>query len=412
MTAPITLGTTRSEAAETLSRQIAPSAIPTEQPRWAQSLAKGAAGIALLHIERAHTSAGSWQIAHDWMKAATREEISAANDAGLYFGVPAIAFVLHTARADGTERYGAALPQIDTHVDALAHRRVDLALTRINHGRRPAFAEYDLLHGLTGIGAHLLAHTPDSEALGRILAYLVRLTEPLRAGGHTLPGWWTLHGPDLKTPRGFPGGHANFGMAHGITGPLALLAQAMRAGITVDRHADAIHTICAFLDAWRQDGDTGSWWPQWITLDDLHTGRPSQPGPARPSWCYGTPGIARAQQLAAIATGDIHRRHIAEHALAASLADPAQLSQLVDTSLCHGWAGLYQTALRAARDALSPLISERLPYLTEMLIHHATAAPCQAAGLLEGRAGTALALHTAARAEPPNSGWDTCLMIN
>ena len=26
---------------------------------------------------------------------------------------------------------------------------------------------------------------------------------------------------------------------------------------------------------------------------------PAQPGPGRPSWCYGTPGIARAQQLAA-----------------------------------------------------------------------------------------------------------------
>lgn len=412
MNAPLDLGPSLSQAAETLSRQLATPSVPADRPGWAQSLAKGAAGIALLHIERAHTGAGSWQTAHNWVMAATREQISAANDTGLYFGLPAIAFVLHAADADGIVRYRAALAQIDTHLTALAHRRVDLALKRIHQGRHPAFAEYDLLHGLSGIGAYLLAHAPGSDALGRILAYLVRLTNPLRADDKTLPGWWTPHGPTLKTSPGPPGGHANFGIAHGITGPLALLAQAMRAGITVDRHADAITRICAFLDTWRQDTDTGPWWPQWITLDDLCTGRPSQPGPARPSWCYGTPGIARAQQLAAIATGDTHRRHLAEHALAACLTDPAQLAQITDASLCHGWAGLYQTAARAACDALTSQISERLPHLTEMLIHHAATAPCQATGLLEGQAGLALALHTAAHAEPPISGWDTCLMIN
>ncbi|MBA9003063.1 lanthionine synthetase C family protein [Thermomonospora cellulosilytica] len=411
MTVPIRLKPALSQAAETLSRQLAPLAVPADQPGWGQSLAKGAAGIALLHIERAHTGEGSWHTAHDWVKAATREDVSAANDAGLYFGVPAIAFVLHAAGADGTARYGAALARIDTHLTALAHRRVDLALERINHGRRPAFAEYDLLHGLTGIGAYLLTHAPGSDALGRILAYLVRLTGPLHADGQTLPGWWAPHAPNLRSSPDLPGGHANLGIAHGITGPLALLAQAMRAGITVDRHADAIHGICAFLDTWRQDTDTGPWWPQWITLDDLRTGRPSQPGPARPSWCYGTPAIARAQQLAAIATGDPHRRQFAEHALAACLSDPDQLGQIVDTSLCHGWAGLYQTAARAAHDALTSRISASLPYLTEMLIHRA-ATRCQAAGLLEGQAGLALALHTAAHTEPPISGWDTCLMIN
>src|SRR5947209_17127238 len=34
-----------------------------------------------------------------------------------------------------------------------------------------------------------------------------------------------------------------------------------------------------------------------------------------------------------------------------SLSDPAQLSRITDTSLCHGWAGLFQTTWRSARDA-------------------------------------------------------------
>lgn len=125
---------------------------------------------------------------------------------------------------------------LDPHVTALAHRRVDGGHARITRGELPAFAEYDLLHGLTGIGAHLLQHAPGSDALGRILAYLVALTRPLRIDGEDLPGWWVSHDPQVTTSSEFPGGHANLGIAHGISGPLALLAQALRRDVTVDGH--------------------------------------------------------------------------------------------------------------------------------------------------------------------------------
>lgn len=412
MNAPDGCGPAAAEAADRITRELATPAIPGGYRPQAQSLANGAAGIALLHVERAHAGTGSWATAHNWVTSATRDEISADDNTCLYFGVPAISFVLHAAGADGTPRYGAVLTGIDAHVTALAHRRVSCALDRIHRGQRPAFAEYDLLHGLTGIGAHLLAHAPGSDALGRILAYLVRLTQPLHASGQTLPGWWTFHDPNVATSPGFSGGHANIGIAHGICGPLTLLARSLRRGITVDGHADAITGICAFLNSWRQDATAGSWWPQWVTRDDLRTGRTSQPGPGRPSWCYGTPGIAFAQQLAAIATGNTRLRRVAEDALAGCLSDPAQLSQLTGTSLCHGWAGVYQTAARAARDALTPQISTLLPHLASHLTRHARTGHSQNAGFLEGHAGVALALHSAARTTPPISGWDTCLMIN
>ncbi len=59
-------------------------------------------------------------------------------------------------------------------------------------------------------------------------------------------------------------------------------------------------------------------------MADVRTGQPSQSCPARPSWCYGTPGIARAGQLAGIATGDAHRQHRYEEALVRCLDNPAQ----------------------------------------------------------------------------------------
>ncbi len=396
---------------DALTEQLAtPAPTDAEEPWQAQSLATGPAGVSLLHIERAHARVGTWVTAHAWVRVATRCEISAADNAGLYIGAPAISFVLHAAEADEIPRYGPTLTRLDAHVARLAHRQVDAASARIDRGGMPTFAEYDLFYGLTGIGQLLLQHAPGSDALGRVLRYLVRLTEPLRIDGTVIPGWWAFHDPDPLLPTS--GGHANFGLAHGITGPLTVLSLALRRGIVVDGHIDAISEICAHLDHWRQDGESGPWWPQWITRDELRSRRVGQTGPLRPSWCYGTPGIARAQQIAAIATGDLSRQIMAEHALAACLSDPSQLHRLTEAGLCHGWSGLYQTAWRASRDALTPTISIRLPHLAELLARHAEAAEHRHVGLLGGAAGLALVLHTAARTSPPISGWDSCLLIN
>lgn len=97
-----------------------------------QSLAQGAAGVALLHIERALARVGPWSTAHAWVS--TARGISAADDTGLYLGAPAISFILHAAEADQTHRYDRALSTVDSHVAAVAHRRVDAAMARAQRG--------------------------------------------------------------------------------------------------------------------------------------------------------------------------------------------------------------------------------------------------------------------------------------
>jgi lantibiotic biosynthesis protein len=370
----------------------------------AQSLARGAAGKALLHIERAHTGAEPWRTAHAWIKAATRDDISAADNAGLYFGAPAISFILHAAQTGHARRYDTAA--IDGAVTRLVERRLALAAARIERREAAMFAEYDVFYGLTGIAALLVRYLPDASVLPSILAHLVRLTHPTEDG---LPGWWVGHDPDPASPT--PGGHANFGLAHGITGVLALLAIALRDGIAVDGQADAIERICAWLDQWCQGGESGPWWPQWITRSELETGHVLQEGPLRPSWCYGTVGVARALQLAGIALRDASRQHLAEHVMAACLADRTQLGYLTEPGLCHGVAGVYQTAWRASRDAVSSGIAAHLPTLAKLLNKHDAADRYYDDSLLDGASGLALAVHTSTYATPPQSGWDTCLLI-
>lgn len=374
---------------------------------WPKSLAGGAVGVCLLHIERARRAMAGWDPAHAWLATAARDSIATGAPGCLFEGGPAVAFAVNSA-ADTPDKYVRALTALDAYITDVTRLRLQDAYARIAAGQPTTLTEYDLIFGLTGIGSYLLRRERHHRLLREVLSYLVALTQPLRIGGRTVPGWWTDAGPTGRTAPDFPNGHANLGMAHGIAGPLALLAVAMRRGVIVNGHADAIGTICAWLDEWRQEGPGGPWWPEWITAAELRDRQVHRAGPHRPSWCYGTPGLARAQQLAALATGDTARQHRAEQALARCLADPAQLDRITDDTVCHGTAGVFQTAWRAASEARSPAIAEQLPHLRGLLPDTISTANL---GLLNGAAGVALALQTAATNAPPASEWDACLLI-
>jgi lantibiotic biosynthesis protein len=241
-------------------------------------------------------------------------------------------------------------------------------------------------------------------------------------GDEALPGWWTAAGPSGTSSPLYPGGHGNNGVAHGITGPLALLALAARQGVDVDGQTDALIRICAWLDRWQYDTPDGPRWPYWITRSQLQTEATIRPRTARPSWCYGTAGLARAQQLAAIALGDTTRQEAAEHALGDALTDEHQLAAVADLSLCHGHTGLMHIARRVADDATTPSPAATLTGLLDAVVPEGLDPQDLAMtlldpsagdiGLLEGAAGVALALHAAATDTRPTSRWDSCLLIN
>jgi class I lanthipeptide synthase len=160
-----------------------------------QSLAEGAAGIALLHLET-----GNWEAAYAALEQAVADGVSVADSASLYYGAPALAFVLAAsdqpglARAKATAAAGTA---------TVTRCRLQAAHRRIDQRQRPQYAEYDLIRGLTGLGV-TLRRTGDLDLLRDVLSYLVRLTDPIDG----LPGWWCPHGPN-RNQAGPVGGHSN-----------------------------------------------------------------------------------------------------------------------------------------------------------------------------------------------------------
>jgi lantibiotic biosynthesis protein len=384
------------------------SAPPPGGRSWPQSLAGGAAGIALLHVERARSGHGDWAVARTWLSASVCGEVTAAANASLFFGAPALAFVLHIAAASSS-RYRRALAAADEATHSITRDRLARAHARIDRADQPEMREFDLIRGLAGLGAYHLSRHPDAEITHDVLSYLVRLTSPL-PGADGLPPWWAATGPSGKPALEYQHGHGNFGLSHGIGSVLAVLSLALLRGVTMSGMADAARRICTWTDQWQHGDCQKPWWPGFITIEQARHQRVAAALRPRPSWCYGIAGTARVQQLAGMALGEPARQDTAESAMLAVLRDPAQLDRLRETGLCHGTAGLLHAAWRMAADARTPQITAELPRLTACLTAQLTR-PAPTPELLDGTAGAALALHAIGTGTAPAPHWDAFLAL-
>ncbi|WP_433542040.1 lanthionine synthetase C family protein (plasmid) [Streptosporangium sandarakinum] len=353
----------------------------TTAPLRTQDLSEGTLGVALLHIERGDLTSARTSLAR-----AVAGGVSAGANASLFHGAPALEFVL--SRASRVDR------DVRDAVDRVVAARLAAARQRQASGALPHPAEFDLIQGMTGLAALLLSRGGSSPLLEEALGYLISLSRPVRVDDWMLPGWWSDAGPGGEE---MPGGHGNNGIAHGITGPLAVLSLATRYGVQAPGQRDAIEVFTRWLDRY------GCCY--WVTHDQLCDPEPPTRQVARPSWCYGEIGIARTQQLAALALGDPVRRLAAEDTVARVLADPVRLSRITDASLCHGWAGLLTVTRAVAADSLDPA---RYAPLIEDLGNRLAADldRLPKPGFMEGRAGARLALDGT-----DATGWTRVLLI-
>jgi len=406
VTAPTTTANRSDVLAAVCVRLASPSIVgssPDGRTR-PQSLAGGAVGIALLHIERAVSGHGDEATAHLWIRAAGSEPVSIGRNSDPFHGAPALAFMLHTARPLGG--YRRAFASLNDATITLTRQRLAAAHARIDRRDPLTMYEFDLVHGLTGLGLyHLHAH-PEHPISRDVMTYLARITEPLD-NGSTQPPWWLPSGLGGTPHPDFPHGHGNIGVAHGISAVIALLAHAILHGHDTPAARNALAALCDWTDHHRQDDPAGTWWPGYVTPD-------TTPRRHRPSWCYGTPGIARAQQLAGLALRDTARQQRAEDALLAVLRDAAQRARLPEIGLCHGKAGLLQTASRLAAASTDPhragQLTAELPGLAAELANQLASQAQGDPELLNGTAGAVLALQTAVTGSPATS-WDTFLAL-
>jgi hypothetical protein len=272
----------------------------------------------------------------------------------------------------------------------LAARAVGLAHDREEHlragGVGTPWSIYDAINGLAGVGRVLLAALTagyDTAESG-LLAALRTLTAMINTRHGRRPGWWLPAGEHPAAVSVHLSGAATTGMAHGIAGPVCLLATAHAAGYCVAGQRAALQSAAHWLLRWRTDA-TQTWAP-YVTGDELDSDTAALTAGRRDAWCYGAPGISRALILAGRALTD-PRLITAGNAAIASLSDrPTDLWDVQGPTLCHGYAGVLQSATTSqggtGDNAAAAVAQAFNPRLTFAFQHLHNGVPSDEPGLL------------------------------
>ncbi|MFF0549812.1 lanthionine synthetase LanC family protein [Streptomyces sp. NPDC004311] len=415
------------EAAATTALRIADAlADPAEVARRLpadrrHTLGEGLAGTALLHALLAGTVPGAAARARAHWRLAAGTLGDAPPD-GVWRGPGGLAASLlaGSAHVSAVEGDGDAGRDVVRDAVRWLSARAEVLAGRPWPGPAPGSATcpwtvYDVTSGLGGTGRVLLAAYRTGwadEAAPGLTAALSTLSRMVLCGTRDRPGWWQRPGHLPGRAPGRPEGSAVTGMAHGIAGPLALLALAETSGPPVDGRRAAVRAAADWLLTVREDLS----WPARATA----TATASRPGPGagsgrRDAWCHGAPGIARALALASAALGDPAYAHVADLALTALAERPGTAWDTAGAGLCHGSAGVLMCAVRGGHRALADGAAELTLRLAPVPPPGPAGGPDAVGpglGLLGGAAGTALALAQYAGLLPQSSPvpWD-CLLL-
>ncbi|MCF3102040.1 lanthionine synthetase C family protein [Streptomyces roseoverticillatus] len=351
--------------------RIASAARPHHVPHCVRPhLAGGGAGLALAFhwLDRGLPGQGWDAFAEGYLAAAFRGYERLGASPGLFGGAAGLAFAAWSVSRDGA---APGYPALHDRIVGESFARA----RELGDGPVPARA-VDVVSGLTGAGAYLLCR--DDEP-GSAAAFRTVLTVLTRTGARG---------------RGEP---PDPGLAHGLSGPLALLSLALGKGVAVPGQREAVGRLAEMLNACRTDDARGPDWPGTTTGSAGRT--------VRASWCRGSPGTARALWLAGTALDDEPLRDLAVRALkAVHLRPPGERRIDGDPGLCHGLAGLLQITSRFAHDTGDPGLTSAADRLAAVPFP-ANGDP----GFLDGAAGAVLAVLGAVTDVEPR--WDRALLL-
>lgn len=392
------------------------------QPAARGSLAHGLAGTALLHARLSATdSTFAAAAAAHWTEAAIQAKELGENGAGTYHspGGLAASLTIGTPYLPDPDSQRAATARAALWLSARAVELADRHRGYLNAGGiGTPWHVYDAITGLAGIGRVLLASIDSghNSAEPGLIAALDVLTAMIQTRYGARPGWWVSadnHPPGMHF---HTSGAANTGMAHGIAGPLALLALANMAGWSVAGQDAAIQEAAHWLLRWRTNDIAV--WPPHLTGDELDSDIAS-PVPGRgDAWCYGIPGISRSLALAGQAIGDPQLTSAADIAMSSLAGRPVNQWDVEGPTLCHGYAGVLQSAVGsqsgAAERAAAAITASFDPTHRFGFKHQENDSTSDEPGFLIGTAGVALALadHGGLPASAVPTSWDALLLLS
>lgn len=216
--------------------------------------------------------------------------------------------------------------------------------------------DYDIISGVAGFIYFLLDFEwsfNEKSQLEKLIEYLVELTKCHQYMEHSVINFHltkeNLFREDEKVE--FPNGNINFGLSHGMLGPLVALTKAYRKGIKVEGIESAINELFDIYDKFKIYHEGIAAWPTQLSFESYIKGEFSDNlRPVMASWCYGNTGIARGLQKAAQYMGYTQKEEVYKKDLINIINQPVDQYNLYETILCHGYSSVLSVRTMAYRD--------------------------------------------------------------
>lgn len=265
------------------------------------------------------------------------------NRLSLFNGLAEIGLVVYILNRN-TGNYSKFLNTINNLIVANVPRLLEYLNKNIDN---LTMFDYDCVTGVSGVVAYLSNFYEDKNILNTVedlLIYLVNITEYTKVNNETVPGWYIKQENQFRDDEKetFQNGNFNFGLSHGIAGPLVAFSLCYKKGIKVNGQREAIDLIIkSFKNIVRLNKNGVPFWPGQFALEDyLNNNTSTIDIKSRMSWCYGSIGILRALKLAANAIDDSDlKRWVSEKIILISKMN-IESYDLESPTLCHGYSGL------------------------------------------------------------------------
>lgn len=241
---------------------------------------------------------------------------------------------------------------------------------------------YDVIAGMTGVGRYLLLYIEnfktakdcfhEKNTLEHILKYLIKLSEDVDIDGKKIIGFYVANENLWPVERRaqYSHGTLDFGVAHGIAGPLALMTYSAEKNIVMDGQIKAINKIIKIFNEHTAIKDDIIYWPMILSAERYKQDGVADIG-SRMSWCYGSIGISCILYKVNKYLGTNSAKYL--HNLEQISQAPWEIYNLLSPIICHGFAGTMAMFNQIYRETLDDALLPGLYMcLDEILTQHNT----------------------------------------
>lgn len=223
---------------------------------------------------------------------------------------------------------------------------------------------YELISGITSPTRYWL-DVESSEAhdvVIRMINFLIKNGSPKTIINNRVLGWhyYPLEYEAKYMAYPAPNGCINYGVSHGMGGPLQVLALAYHRGIRCNGLLETIQTLIGEYKRSAYYINNIIYWPGRITVEEYINPDRINKLPNRMSWCYGSVGILRVLYLASRWISDKETEIFSKKELLKIANLNIERYGLELPILCHGYAGVAAIMNEMYRDTGEDLFRQKM----------------------------------------------------